>query len=474
MLKIVERARKAVSTGDFSVLKANLTVLNEYLDENKLSINPVDKDEIDKTIKLINFAVSEEKNRRKEISNSSEKYEQSNQKLVKCNELFELYSHVLNKPMAKTYTFSSSPKNVEEELLKDFFEAIQKELGLSVTPNTINEIKDKMTGIEKDIDSLAFKINKLNGVYDEKVANQDLARAKELANEEKVINDARKTRIKLRKDLKNKVPSNEYKKYIGKNNSKEIDTKIDSLKKIPQNRRTPQEKDLLKLLEQLKPLSTIKKLDVDKKAELDSLYAKYGVISIEEMQSVLSKNEVENSNTPTKNNSRLITSDLVEEANASHVNAKEGVRILRQLDTTDLGKDLDEVTINLRQNGYMPYVGKESAIYARPIYKRNIFGKTTFKGMELVEESIESLADYPEKAYKKALKDLQKRSKMLKYGPIITNTQIKDMQKAFESLIKDSRYDEAIKRILAVQTSMTRNDIKNLKTQHTETYLANR
>lgn len=468
--KVISNARKAVSSGDFDTIKANLKILLEYKveKEDELPTDERDSDlkKINATINNIEYVLNSERSRRKEISDKSKEYDDKCEKLDKCQELFEFYSKVLSSPYAKEFKYiendSTKHSEAEYDTLRDFFESIQSELKLEKVPTNLSEVENIIESYKKDIDELAFEINKLNGVYDEKVAQQDLARATELSKEEETINDARKTRIKLRKDLKDKVPADEYKKYIGKNNSKEIDSKIAELKKIPQSKRTPQEKDLLKLLEQLKPLSTIKKLDPAKKTELDSLYTKYGVSSIEELNTVLSNHEVENNNEHEENSSKLITNALVEEANASPVGTKEGVRILKQLSANGLGQDLDEITTNLRQNGYMPYAGKDALVYARPVYKRSIFGKPKLKGMELVEESIESFAANPIREYNNALKELQKRSKLLPNGPEITNKDIKKMEKTFKDLIDNSRVDEAMKRIISVKTSMTRTDIANI------------
>lgn len=474
MLKVVKVARNAVKTGDFSILKTNLEVLNEYLKNTEIEIEPDDFNEIVATIRNIKYMIEKEKDRRKEIASVSNSYDAKKESIAKCDELFDFYSNILNEPIAHSYTYSPTPASFEEGILKEFFDSIQKELGLSEAPKSLVDIKAEMAKLEKSLDEDAFKINKLNGVYDEKVAKEDLQRAAELAKEEKDLNDKRKDRINLRKDLQSKVPADEYKKYTGKNKIKEIDTKISEIEKIPQNKRTQQQKELLKLLQQLKPLSTIKKLDADKKQELDSIYTKYGVTSIEEMKSVLSNHEVENAKDPTlENPSRLITSDLVERTEDSHVSTKEGIRVIKKLNANSIGKTLEEATMDLRQNGYMPCVGKDSAIYARPVIKRPIFGrfgKPKLVGMELVEESIESLTKSPEDAYAKALKELKERSEMLENGPIITNKEIAKMKKAFSELIKDSRYDEAIKRIIAAQTSMTRTDLANFAMQHSKTH----
>lgn len=471
MLKVVEVARKAVSSGDFNILKANLEVLNEYLKTHK-DIDVDDLLSVHATMRNIEYIIGKEKDRRREIATASKNYDTDIKKIANCEKLFAFYTTILNDPIAQSYTYSTSPRSFEEGILKEFFDSIQKELGLSEAPKSLADIRAEMTKLEKSIDESAFKINKLNGVYDKKVANEDLKRATELANEEKALNDKRKDRINLRKDLQSKVSPDEYKKYTGRNKTKEIDSKIAELKKIPQTKRTAQQKELLKLLERLKPLSTIKKLDKDKKAELENIYEKYGVDdkTIEGLQSVLSNHE---SRKRAQTTSRLITSDLVGRTEDSHVSAKEGIRVIKKLDSKSIGKDLEEATIYLRQNGYMPCVGKDSAIYARPVYKRPIFGKfgkPKLVGMELVEESIESLTKSPEDAYAKALKELKARSEMLENGPVISNDEIAKMKKAFSELIKDSRYDEAIKRIIAAQTSMTRTDLANFASQHSKTH----
>ncbi len=460
MLKVVEVARKAVSSGDFNILKANLEVLNEYLDklnedkkQNK-EVN-IDKDdffELEATVHNISYMINKENSRRKDIADASKKYDAAKEQLSRCEELFEFYSNILN----DTTDYSTSPKDSDrEKILKEFFGLIQKELGLNKKLKSLADVNAKIAELEKSIDGYVFTINKLNGVYDEKVAKEDLQRAEALKPAEKTLNE-------LNENLKKQVPPNEYKKYTGKDRTKKINTKITTLKKIPQDEITPGETKLLELLEQLSANEEFE--------ELESIYTKYGVTSIEEMQSVLSNHE---SRKRAQTTSRLITSDLVGRTEDSHVSAKEGIRVIKKLDSKSIGKDLEEATIDLRQNGYMPCVGKDSAIYARPVYKRPIFGKfgkPKLVGMELVEESIESLTKSPEDAYAKALKELKARSEMLENGPVISNDEIAKMKKAFSELIKDSRYDEAIKRIIAAQTSMTRTDLANFASQHSKTH----
>lgn len=460
MLKVVEVAIKAVSSGDFNILKANLEVLNEYLDTHKGYLNPDDLLAVDATIKNIDYIIGKEKDRRSEIAIASKKYDAAKKQLSKCEELFTFYATILNDPIAQSYTYSPTHGSLEERILKNFFNSIQKELGLSEAPKSLADIRAEMAKLEKCIDENAFKINKLNGVYDEKVAKEDLQRAKALKPAEKTLEE-------LNEKLKNQVSSNEYKKYTGKDKTKKINSTIAKLKKIPQDKITQQETELLELLTQLSTNN-------EKFEELKKLYEKYGVTSIEEMKSVLSNHEVENTNEPNgQTPSRLITSDLVERTEDSRVSAKEGIRVIKKLDSKSIGKDLDEATIDLRQNGYMPCVGKDSAIYARPVYKRPIFGKfgkPKLVGMELVEESIESLTKSPEDAYAKALKELTDRYEMLGMKDKITTRKIAQMKKAFSELIKDCRYDEAIKRIIAAQTSMTRTDLANFVDQHSITH----
>lgn len=469
MLKVVEVARKAVKTGDFNILKSNLEVLNEFLNDpnHKNSLHADDIIEINATINKISSMINKEKNRRMEISAASKSYDDAKEKIDKLNELFDFYSDDLNEPGAKEYTYSNSPS-----LLKDFLEAAQKDLGLANPPTSLAEVEAERAKLEKLIDEAAFKINKLNGVYDEKVTTQDLARATEIEKEKDDIKNKEKQRDHLKKELQGKVSPDEYQKYTGKGKISEINSKISALEKIPVKKITEQDKQLLDLLKQLKTLSTIKQLDKDKEAELKSIYSKYGVDSLENLQSVLSNEEVEN--TPEQeNDSKFLTSNMLDRIDNSSVTAKEGIRVIKKLSTNLVGKNLEEATINLRQEGYMPCVGKESVIYARPVFKRPIlgrFGKPKLKGMELVEESIESLTKSPEEMYSKALKDLQMRSKLLENGPQITDTDISNMKKAFSQLIKDSRYDEAIKRIISAQVTMTRADLANFVGPHLGTY----
>lgn len=468
MLKVVEVARKAVKTGDFNILKSNLEVLNEFLNDpnHKNSLHADDIIEINATINKIRSMINKEKNRRMEISAASKSYDDAKEKIDKLNELFDFYSDDLNEPGAKEYTYSNSPS-----LLKDFLEAAQKDLGLANPPTSLAEVEAERAKLEKIIDEAAFKINKLNGVYDEKVATQDLARATEIEKEKNDI----KQRNNLVKKLEGMVSQDEYQKYTdgkSKKNISEIDSKISALEKKPVKKRTEQDKQLLDLLKQLKTLPTQKRLANAKEAELKSIYSKYGVSSIEDLNTVLSNKEIEN--TPEQeNDSKFLTSNMLDRIDNSSVTAKEGIRVIKKLSTNLVGKNLEEATINLRQEGYMPCVGKESVIYARPVFKRPIlgrFGKPKLKGMELVEESIESLTKSPEEMYSKALKDLQMRSKLLENGPQITDTDISNMKKAFSQLIKDSRYDEAIKRIISAQVTMTRADLANFVGPHLGTY----
>lgn len=464
MLKVVEVARKAVASGDYDALKTNLEILNEVLtklneDKKKNKKVNIDEDDLfalEATAHNISYMLGKENHRRKDIAIASKKYDAAKKQLSKCEELFEFYSNIINAP---TNYSTSSKDNDKEKILKEFFSLIQKELGLNKKLKSLADVNAKIAELEKSIDGYVFTINKLNGVYDEKVAKEDLQRAEALKPAEKTLKE-------LNENLKNQVSPSEYKKYTGKDRTKKINSKIATLKKIPQDKITQEETKLLELLEQLSANEEFE--------ELESIYAKYGVDSIEEMQSVLSNHEVENTNEPNgQTPSRLITSDLVERTEDSRVSAKEGIRVIKKLDSKSIGKDLDEATIDLRQNGYVPCVGKDSAIYARPVYKRPIFGKfgkPKLVGMELVEESIESLTKSPEDAYAKALKELTDRYEMLGMKDQITTRKIAKMKKAFSELIKDCRYDEAIKRILAAKTSMTRTDLANFAMQHSKTH----
>lgn len=75
MLKVVKVARNAVKTGDFNILKTNLEVLNEYLKNTEIEVEPDDFNEIVATIRNIKYMIEKEKDRRKEIASVSNSYD---------------------------------------------------------------------------------------------------------------------------------------------------------------------------------------------------------------------------------------------------------------------------------------------------------------------------------------------------------------------------------------------------------------
>lgn len=467
MLKVVEVARQAATSGDFELIKSNLSVLSDYLKDQKNGLSPNDKNLINQTMRNLNFIVNKENSRRTLISDKTKKYEAASNKLKKCDELFEFYNIVLNDPAAQSYTYSTSPSNETEETLKDFFESVKEALGLTSTPTNLADLKAKVAEVEKVMDDSAFAINKANGVYDEKISAQDLARAQELARDKKKIDDTKAKRAALKKELKSKVSAADYNKYTGKGKVKEIEDKIKALEAKPFKKRSKDDKDLLRILQGLKSLSVIKEFGPAKNKELSAIYSKYGVSSIEELTTVLSEHEVENSH-ENDNTTGITPADFAERVDNSYVTPSEGKRVVNTLSVKDVGETLDEATNALRQRGYAPCAGKESFVYARPVFKKSfgIFVKPEIQSMELVEESIESILKNPERAYSQAIRELQTRAKAFESGTEITTENIKQMNEAFKALIKDGRYDEAVKRIISAKSTMTRTDLANFVTQH--------
>lgn len=472
MLKVVEVARQAVASGDYAVLKGNLTALSDYLSTSGLSVD--DRRIINQTIRNIEYMISKENARRSLISNESIKYDEASKKLKNCDELMAFYEMLLNDPFAQSYTYSSTPdpNNTTQLALNDLFESIKDVLGLPSVPATLADLRAEIAKIEKEMDESAFAINKANGVYDEKVSAKDLARARELAQEKKAIEEDRKKREALKKELKGKVSTSDFAKYTGTGKARAIEAKIAAIEAIPQKRRSKDDKDLLRILQGLKALATIKDMDDAKKTELSDIYTKYGVNptaadAIDQLNDLLSTREVENT---AENDVGLTPNDFSERINNSPVTASEGKRVISTLLSNDVGETLDEATTYLRQQGYAPCAGKESFIYARPVFKKaHFWSKPKVASMELVEESIESLLKNPEGIYASALKELQARANNFESGTKITNQDIAKMREAFQELIKAGRYDEAIKRIIATKSAITRTDLSNFAAQHSAT-----
>lgn len=490
MLKVVEVARQAVSSEDYAVIIKHITALKDYITVHK----PTGKDlqDINDTVTYLEHVTVQEQNRRDSIAKKSDDYDKVRAKLEEIDELFGFYKKIINDPDIAGYQYGDSSITTDtalkakQQIVDTIIQRFSDIMGVKpdgskafpiskhihgappAVPETLGtKLTDLMTEfarLEKEMDRLAFEINKENGVYDEKISTQDLARAQELAAEKKRIEEKNKPRDDLRT-----IPSITPTDYISRDdklNLAKINADIKTLRK--KKGKTPDEIRLLDILTKLQRLpETRETFDPAKETELSDIYSKYGVSSIEELTTVLSQHEVENAPDAGHEDDGITPADLANRD--STVTPAEGKRVIgRPLPADVVGETLDDATIYLRQQGFAPCVNKNSFIYARPVFKKDHFwSKPKVESMQLVEESIESLLKHPAAAYEKALNELQARAKNLPGGPIISVNDINNMIATFNKLLRAGRYDEAIKRIIATKSTISRTDLANFVVDHT-------
>ena len=481
---ILERVRNAESTKDFDLLSSNLAAIKSFLEQYKdrsgRVIIPGDtgdaiKNQISVCLRRLNASISLEQNRRTEINTLGKDYDVAKKKLEEYDTQRALYEDLLANPAAKKFKYPRPPFDidslpVEQGALVDYFNSMATTLGISqadLAGKGIAFIEKEIARIEKEMDKLAFDINKANGVYDEKVAKGDFARARELEGKKQKAKDYGDAKT----DLKTKH-SRIYDAIFGNPTATppipaggpaEIERQLASIR----DKRNPLRQQLITLRNEVK-------FSGPEDKELKALYKKYDITSLAELEAIANGRvaPAQAQQAPSASLSPRALKQRVDHTGLTKTNPQSRLLVANVSTQDKTGTDIAEFTRYLQQEkGYTPTVGRESYVYARPIYKKGLFGRETKKlqGMEVVEQSIESIAKEPVKAYREALKEASKKCRSMGIGRL-SGAQRKKMVAAFEELIAaginspdgPQYMNEAIKRIIAVQASNSRESLGDL------------
>ena len=479
---ILERVKNAESTKDFDLIFTNLNVLNDFISNHSAELST--KADLSNKLRIcvnrLQYSVDKEMTRRKDITTLGQKYDEADEKLTKCDEATMLYDDVLTSPTAKTFSYSLalSSSALADKVLVDYFNNITDALGLPRgSIDNLADLNNEIAKVEKDMDKLAFDINSKNGTYDEKIIAEDLEKARKLEEKSKNAANLSKKRDALKNALKSENPTIYTKIYGDKNVTppipaggiKELRKQIASLSSI-RNKKDPRYRicNILKDLESLQKIPTLSK---DEKDELNDIYAKYNISSLDELETIANNIEAEPV-AERHSTSPIAPSSIKDTINNTNLSVKNPTRTITAYSVSDserTGNDIDSCVKYLQQeHGYTPMVGRESIVYARPVYKKGLFGRETKKlaKMEVVEESIASIIKEPIESYVKALTEANKKCKSMGLNSLDINIMVSE----FKELIKDDdpkSMDEALKRILSVKCSNSREQLAAIATTHT-------
>lgn len=478
---ILERVRNAESTKDFDLLFSNLNVLNDFISNNSRALltNPDLNNKLKVCVNRLQYSVNKEQTRRDDIMFFGEQYDKTKERLEKYDEATLLYEDVLNSPAAKTFSYSavSVPPTLEEQVLIDYFNSITTAFGLdNGSFENLADLNNEIANLEANMDYYAFEINRKNGTFDAKVIEEDLEKVRTIEEKSKNATNLSKKRDALKNALKSDDPTT-YKKIYGDKNAvpsipaggiKELRAQIARLSNI-RNKKDPKYQ-VCAILKELESLQKIPTLSRDEKDDLDYIYSKYNVSSLSELEAIA--NNVEQENTTASHAPALSKTTLKQLVDNTDLDKDNPIRTLTAFSVSDIdrtGDDIDSCTKYIQQeHGYAPMVGRDSIVYARPVYKKGFLGRETKKvsKMEVVEESIASIIAEPIEAYKKALDEANKKCKSLGLKSLDTKTMISE----FKELIRDddpTSIDEALKRILSVKCSNSRRELAAVATTHT-------
>lgn len=475
---ILERARNAESTKDYDLLLSNLGVIKSFLKQYKHDIEDDIKNQIDVCCRRLQASITIEDTRRNEITTLGKDYDATKKKLEEYDTHHALYEDILTHPDAKKFIYPPLPVDIEtlaktqptQAALIDYFNTLATTLGIpqsDLVGKKLSDLEKEFSKLERKMDKLAFDINKANGVYDEKVAQNDFTRARALEEKKQKAKDYGDAKA----DLQTKH-SGIYDAIFGNPTATppipaggpaEIERQLASIR----DRKNPLRQQLITLRNEVKFSDT-------EDTELNALYKKYEVTSLAELEAV-ANGRIAPTQTQQATTASLSPRALKQRINHTRLTKTypQSRLLLVNVSAHDkTGTDIAEFTRYLQQEkGYTPMVGRESYVYAKPIYKKGFLGIETNKlqGMEVVEQSLESIAKDPIVAYENALEEASKKCKSMGVGKLGYFKRRK-MKKAFEELIKaginspdgPEFMNEAIKRIISVQASNSRESLGEL------------
>lgn len=478
---ILERVRNAESTKDFDLLSSNLSAIKSFLEQykdysGKVKIpgdtGDVLKNQISVCLRRLNASITLEQNRRNEINTLGKDYDVAKKKLEEYDTQRALYEDLLANAKSKKFKYPTPPFDIEslpteEGALVDYFNSMASTLGIPQTAlagKGIAFIEKEIAKIEKEMDKLAFGINKANGVYDEKVAKQDFSRAEQLEDKKQKAKDYGDAKA----DLKTRH-SRIYDAIFGNPTATppipaggpaEIERQLASIR----DKKNP-------LRQKLIALRTEVNFSRSEENELKTLLKKYEVTSLAELEAIANSRveRTQSTQAPATSLSPLALKQRINNTSLTKTNPQSRLLVANVSTQDKTGTDIAEFTRYLQQqHGYTPMVGRESVVYAKPIYKKGLFGRETKKivGMEVIEESIASIIKEPIDAYKKALDEANKKCKSLGINSLDKNRMVDE----FKELIMDNdpkSMDEALKRILSVKCSNSREQLSAIATTHT-------
>ena len=612
---LLQNIKMAESLNDFDLMRSNLDMISELLymnDEDnakkfrKLKIteylSPTTVSKLTRTLRGIKSDIDAEQVRRKEIKGYGDSYDVLKNQLEKYDTVQIEFSNRLDRiPDKELFVYDTISSSYKEEdiqnlydkpeyknkaIMIDYFNSIADILGIdksTLVGKTFADIEQMFDDKGKELDELAFKIDRANGIYNLRMVEKDAAAVNKYVlqqelkskfpdvykeayigdtrTKEQILDDAiaasrpgaTQNALKeikklgdfddllaaLPEDIKdnilmdnNKISSSdltselmrlsggtniarlpsptreiceslmkiqhyESNKAIIKRNSKNvyaqvfsepagpagkaaIDKKISELKGLPQTKARKA---------QIEFLQSITDFNLIDRSELDGLYEKYDVdptkpaSDLQKAITDISKLEHEADAIDNSSYGEFSSSNLKTLVNTSHLNQNEPVQRVEGglfTVTKDSPQNISDYVTQLAQTkGYSPTVGKESFVYARPIYSGRIFKK--LDKVEIVEESIASIAANPLKAYQEALKDYNEKLGSLGMTPL-KRKEMEEMDEIVAKLIKNSKknyndpelsakyMDEVIKRIISLKSCNTRTDLLRAKDEHLHTY----
>ena len=484
---ILDRIKHAESTKDFDLIVSNLAVLDAFAEELK---KPETKELFNKVkmcARRLEYSAKKEEDRRAKIKEAGQKYEEASKKLEKCDEATMSYDEVLNSPTASSFSYDSlsTPPTLEEEVLVDYFNIIADALGVSHgTYKTLAELNTAIAQVEIEMDECAFTINSLNGIYDPEVLSADLKRAEEL--NKKLTAPDRIAELKNILSSTNKSMFNKISKS-GNIDMTKLKNQIAALG-VPRDEAT---RELLAQLKELKELKELPPLNTSQQTLLDNelrgILAKYNVSSFDDLKALTRNTDLNVSQESISPFAASTLKNIVKDSRPNVSLEKPTRRIGTAIDVISVEEakknnspetatcsDIDSMTKYLQQAyGYTPMVGRNSIVYAKPIYKEGLFGRKTkkLKSMEIVEESIASIAESPYISFETALDEANFKRKSMGLEPLNK----KDLLTKFRELLHDAipgkrgisvdsgKMDEAIQRILIVKSSNSKAELNALE-----------
>lgn len=610
---LLESIKMAESIQDYDYLSTNLNVIKEllYMSDHQKDVKKVKiledipaatRAKLTRTMRRLKSDIAAEQARRKEIQGYGEKYDVLKDQLEKYDTVQIEFSSALNRMPGKErfvyesrfelftdeniQNLSNNPRYANTAIMIDYFNSVAESLGIEksdLVGKSFADIEQMIETKGKDLDELAFKIDKANGVYNIKMVEKDAipvnqyilqqelkSKFPDLYNEafvgetrtkEQILDDAiTSTRAgsdinkALREikaigsfdDLLSSVPQDvkdnflmdddkisrtdldaelmrlsggnpissltspnkeicealeKMQKYEDskakiKTNKKlyesvfsgpkgpagkaSIDAKIAELKGLPQTKARKS---------QIEFLQGITEFNIIDRSELDNLYQKYDVdptkpvTDLQKAIGDISKLEHENETIDNVSYGDFSAENLKSVVNTSHLDKDNPVQRLEGAlfnINNDSPKNIsDYVTLLAQTEGYSPTVGKESFVYARPIYSGRIFKK--LEKVEIVEESIASIAANPLKAYQAALADYNEKLSSLGMTPL-NRKEKEEMDAIVANMIKESKnpnttdemsakyMDEVMKRIISLKSCNTRTDLLRAKDEHSRAY----